>query len=135
MNSVPDPINNSISTYQLFAFFIIFLIFASIIYYTKDVIHYEWRKLYPVNELTGVSSGTSLGDSSPAKLDYKALAREETKNVLPAEGSNTFEQTWCLVGEDMAGRWCLQVKSPAACEANRTYSTKNKCETSSNPNL
>jgi len=153
----------NISTYKIIAVVVIFLIIASVIYYAKDYIYSEWRKLFPVNQLTGESELISnVTSSTPAVLNYRNVVPsvpsapsvpsfpsvpsvpsgptvvDTVMSVLePAktesESAASAEQTWCLVGEDMAGRWCLQVQSPAGCEPNRTYKTKNQCERSNDP--
>lgn len=155
MNSSPGQIlttlprtmdTSDFSTYQIVAFVIIFLIVASIIYYAKNYLYFEWKKLYPVNELTGetpiqaaLNAQSDVTKSESATLDYgkqesetkitgSLMAAEPSKPNPVLENASSSEQTWCLVGEDMAGRWCIQVKSPAQCETNRTYKTKNKCE-------
>jgi len=146
---------NDFSTYQIIAFVIIFLIVASIIYYLKDFLQSEWKKLFPTNELTGESTNSVLStdlnqnvlknttNSVPATLDYSKIldAKHTTGSLMGAEPPTkadpvleepaSSEQTWCLVGEDMAGRWCIQVQSPKHCEPIRSYKTKNYCEKSS----
>jgi len=142
------------TSYQIFGFVIIFLIFASIIYYTKDVLYSEWRKMYPVNELTGetplqsaFAAQDNINKSAPAQIDYSKDAsgsqatgilmgaQEAATNKPVLEGPASADQTWCLVGEDMAGRWCIQVQSPAGCEPVRTYKTKNQCERSNDASV
>ena len=167
MNSSPGQVTaiveksintNDFSMYQIIGFAIIFLILASIINYSKDLISTEWAKFYPTNELTGetplqaaLHSQDNVNKSGPATLDYKKLASsdsassqitgellgaEQPKKAGPVlEGPASAEQTWCLVGEDMAGRWCIQVQSAKACEPIRTYKTKNQCERSSDTPL
>jgi hypothetical protein len=145
----------NISTYKIIAVVVIFLIIASAVYYAKDYIYSEWRKLFPVNKLTGESELISnVTSSTPAVLNYSNVAPGLTPSVpsvpkgptvvdtvmsvlepakTESESAASAEQTWCLVGEDMAGRWCLQVQSPAGCEPSRTYKTKNQCERSNDP--
>lgn len=38
------------------------------------------------------------------------------------------EETWCFVGEDMTGRWCVRVPHRGACDAERSYSSKSDCQ-------
>jgi hypothetical protein len=153
MNSSPGQIlttlprtidTNDFSTYQIVAFVIIFLIVASIIYYAKDYLYFEWKKLYPVNELSGetplqaaLNSQSDVTKSESAKLDYsKTRTESKSKKIETSKADSVIknvessEQSWCLVGEDMAGRWCVQVKGPSQCDPMRTYTTKNKCEIS-----
>lgn len=160
MTTITTPIDsNNISTYKIIAVIIIFLIIASIIYYTKDLIYSEWRKLYPMNELTGetpidtaIREQITTNSSVPATLNYSNVASGTGVTVTPPSITNTLlgaaepskadpvletpasaEQTWCLVGEDIAGRWCMQVVSPKGCEPSRTYKSKNQCERSNDP--
>jgi len=133
-----------ISSYLIVAFVIMFLIFASLVYYMKDVFYAFWQTINPVHPLTGESpmqaalaSKEDSTKSQSATVDYGSATATATAPTLEAapkdgtvlEGPASSEQTWCLVGEDMAGRWCIQVKSPKGCEPIRTYKTKNKCET------
>jgi hypothetical protein len=37
-------------------------------------------------------------------------------------------ETWCFVGEDNTGRWCVQVPLPSLCEPIRSYGTRSSCE-------
>jgi hypothetical protein len=147
---------SAFSTYQIVAFIIIFIIFASIVYYTRNFFLAEWKKFYPVNELTGetplqaaLNSQDNINKSGPATIDYSKAtggsssqstgvlmgAEVPTKADPVLEGPASAEQTWCLVGEDMAGRWCIQVQSPNHCEPIRTYKTKNQCEKSNDTPL
>lgn len=136
-NAAPE---STMSSYMIVAFVIIFLIFSSIIYYMKDVFYSIWRSAYPVSELTGQpivseqNTGT-VSDTQPAStvLDYAGMTTSTPPGpvdttVAVAAAAASSDQTWCLVGEDMAGRWCMQVQSDAHCDADRTYRTKNKCE-------
>ena len=47
-----------------------------------------------------------------------------------AEISNAVKpsETWCFVGEDNTGRWCVQVPLPSLCEPIRSYESRSRCE-------
>ncbi len=143
---MPNINNGGVSTYLIVAFIIIFLIFSSLVYYTRNVLYNFWRSIYPVHELTGetplqaaLAVNVDINKSQSSTIDYSNnsatasspsfLEAAPPKDGTVLEGPASSEQTWCLVGEDMAGRWCIQVKSPKWCEPIRTYNTKNKCET------
>lgn len=147
--SVQSSMNTSdFSIYQIVGIVIIFLIVASIMYYMKDSFYYAWQNLYPINELTGESalltgltqstleeSTLEKNNSDSTPLTYLAQKVNDTKSnndltSLENETQASSEQTWCLVGEDNAGRWCIQVQSSAHCESVRSYKTKNQCEQS-----
>jgi hypothetical protein len=38
------------------------------------------------------------------------------------------KETWCFVGEDKTGRWCVKVPTDHACDPDRTFSTRSDCE-------
>jgi hypothetical protein len=40
----------------------------------------------------------------------------------------TSSHSWCLVAEDMSGRYCVKVPGPDSCEPGRTYSSQSDCE-------
>ena len=37
-------------------------------------------------------------------------------------------ESWCFVGEDLTGRYCVKVPSTGSCDAGRTYKTRQDCE-------
>ncbi len=37
-------------------------------------------------------------------------------------------ESWCFVGEDKTGRWCVKVPNSHACDPDRTFSTQSDCE-------
>ncbi len=45
-----------------------------------------------------------------------------------SSASEIAKESWCFVGEDVKGRWCLQVPSDHACDPNRTYESRSACE-------
>jgi hypothetical protein len=37
-------------------------------------------------------------------------------------------ETWCFLGEDNTGRWCVKVPMPSLCEPSRSYGGRDPCE-------
>jgi hypothetical protein len=37
-------------------------------------------------------------------------------------------ESWCFVGEDLTGRYCVKVPSSSSCESSRRYTSRNDCE-------
>ena len=37
-------------------------------------------------------------------------------------------ESWCFVGEDLTGRYCVKVPSTNSCDAGRTYRSRQDCE-------
>lgn len=47
---------------------------------------------------------------------------------LPPPVKQERAAAWCLVAEDMSGRYCVKVPGPDSCEPGRTYDSKQTCE-------
>jgi len=137
---VPEPI---LSVYQIIGIVVIFTIIASVVSYSKHLFQFDFRgwlstNVYPLLPSMGslnfisVGAGTAQEDenrSGPATLDYPN--KMPVQSAVEGGDAATASQTWCLVGEDMTGRWCVQVQSVKACDADRTFSSKNACEAKS----
>lgn len=55
-------------------------------------------------------------------------ARNIPSTADQTESSIMKKESWCFVGEDVKGRWCLQVPSDHACDPNRTFASRSECE-------
>jgi len=117
---VPD-LNNFMSIYRIIGIIVAFVIFASVVSYSKNlfIIDTSWFKDMSINQQTSVHKNEDETRVGPSSL-----------NVTLDKNLATDNQTWCFVGEDMAGKWCVQVSSPNMCPTERSYSSKNRCETS-----
>lgn len=38
------------------------------------------------------------------------------------------KESWCFVGEDLTGRYCVKVPSEKSCDADRVFGTRKDCE-------
>ena len=48
---------------------------------------------------------------------------------LPTKSvSSPASETWCFVGEDLSGRYCVKVPSDSACPSSRSFRTRIECE-------
>jgi hypothetical protein len=131
---------SGLSVYVIVGIVILFTIFASVVSYSRNLfVVPAWLKTLPAIGKYFASGSGSLdpgGDmlnGGPAPLDYpnSSGVAKSTGDTIPESSniSNTSaEQTWCLVGEDTTGRWCIQVPSKKACDGDRTFTTKNACE-------
>lgn len=128
---VPEPV---LSVYQIIGVVVVFTIVASVVSYSKHLFQFdimEWLSttVYPSIPFINTGSGTAQEDvnrSGPATLDYPN--KMAVSPTIEGKDGATASQTWCLVGEDMTGRWCVQVQSVKACDPDRTFSSKNACE-------
>ena len=132
------------SVYQIIGIVVIFTIIASIVSYSRNLFTNSYEQIKDwlftkVPFLNRQSTPEPVGGSmlNFSKLIYpkgsdaaQPTVSDSTNSVSPPEPepAASADQTWCLVGEDMAGRWCVQVPSIKACEADRTYDSRNKCE-------
>lgn len=125
-----------LSVYQIVGIVVIFTIIASVVSYSKDLFQFDvsaaWANYVPSIPYLGTylaPTGTAMEDETrtgPATLDYPN--KMPVTPTIEAKDAATASQTWCLVGEDMTGRWCVQVQGVKACEPDRTFGSKNACE-------
>lgn len=128
-----------ISIYKLIGVTLIFIVIAATFSYSKDIFKLAYSQILQINV------GLYLPEWMIKKFDGDSVHKKEdearvgpapvddattinTKNDESNKAEASFEQTWCLVGEDEQGRWCIQVKSKESCDTERTYDTKNSCE-------
>ena len=136
LNGKAVPEESILSIYQIIGIVVIFTIIASVVSYSKNLFQIDfsglWAKYVPSIPYVGTylaPTGTAMEDETrtgPATLDYPN--NMPVSPTVQAKDEGTASQTWCLVGEDMTGRWCVQVQGVKACEADRTFSSKNACE-------
>ncbi len=133
----PEPVNTSyFSIYVVVAITFIVLIVGGIVYYAPDVINLQqdwlsnnvYLPLVDLYEKT-VSwvTGKNIVQPNEDVTNY-GPATITNNNVLVPEATDKFKQVWCLVGEDMTGRWCIQVPGEGLCEVDRSFPNKNDCE-------
>jgi len=124
MDMPPEP-SSGYSLYQIIGFILIFIVIASIMSYSKNLFSFDFSSLFRnfmpflsnVHEPTGEETAYQ-----PAPVELKTVSSNDGKLEASAE------MYWCLVGEDIAGRWCVQVPNESNCEKDRLYNSKNKCE-------
>jgi len=119
------PETNGISVYRIIGIVLAFIIFASVVSFSKDLffVDFNWYKGF--NEQTSVHKNEDKTRSGPELIGGKATDSNSNNAVA--------DQTWCFVGEDLVGRWCVQVSTPNACPSDRSYSSKNQCEQHKTP--
>jgi len=52
---------------------------------------------------------------------------EEPKHT-PHNSPRDTRETWCLVGEDLNGRYCIRVPGPQSCTHDRSFLSQDQCE-------
>lgn len=83
----------------------------------------------------------SLLDKATESTPEGAI-KSKTITLPPSEDSNSarerviersatpikVSETWCFVGEDLAGRYCVKVPNEDACTKERSYASRSDCE-------
>lgn len=138
MNSLPvqTAVTSNFSIYIGVAFILIFLIIAGIFYYAPDIINIDrdWLSNNVIDPLTNLYSSSMDWLKGKNKVESKDVdsnygpAQITNNSLVPEDTTNTFKQVWCLVGEDIAGRWCIQVPGEQSCDSDRSFPNKNDCE-------
>ena len=114
-------LRNSFSTYQVVGLIVVFIILGGILSYSKHVFAMDFSSLFRNPSLSSIDERT--GVSQPAPVEQKDVPMGPGKKT-----SALSEMYWCLIGEDMAGRWCVQVQDEKNCDKDRTFKAKNECE-------
>jgi hypothetical protein len=129
---VPVVINEGISIYRIIGIIAAFVILASLLSFSENLFNIELKKYYydiyyyyyPIKSPNTNEDETRSG---PAPVPTQPIETpSDTKTEEPS--ADSAEQFWCFIGEDMVGRWCVQVLAPNMCPAERTYAFKNECE-------
>jgi len=71
-----------------------------------------------------------------AKDSVRDKAQDQVRHAVAAPGAAVSERTpvkhqkesWCFVGEDLTGRYCVQVPSEKSCDTDRVFLTRKDCE-------
>jgi len=144
--------NSGYSIYQIVGIVIVFTILAAVLSYSKNVFTFDVWSWFKTNILVHIPYfnpdpliAKGENDMAQARADMgiesTPLKYPDAESVKNANGGNDIaasapepppvasaSQTWCIVGEDMTGRWCVQVQNENACDKDRTYTSKNECE-------
>jgi hypothetical protein len=73
-------------------------------------------------------------DASLFRMQGAATDNGPVPPAQPFEAQNAVREeaqrpeSWCFVGEDLEGRWCVKVPSRDACDANRVFGSRSDCE-------
>lgn len=77
------------------------------------------------NTETGETVETGAAAAVATQDTTSPLAQLKTQtNSLPTKPG----ETWCFLGEDNTGRWCVKVPLPSLCEPARSYGGRDPCE-------
>ena len=74
----------------------------------------------PVPIVTSSSPDPRENTEGPMSTIARSLSEDNAKPVI--------RESWCFVGEDLSGRYCVKVPSDAACTSDRIFLTRGDCE-------
>ena len=77
--------------------------------------------MYAVRELQRRGHGHGHRQEQEQEQEQEHRDHEEHEDRFKKE-------VWCFVGEDLTGRACVKVPSPASCDAERSYGSRPDCE-------
>ena len=75
-------------------------------------------------------SSSAPTDNSPASAPVLPSQNDLLAKAITRAGREEAKkpEAWCFVGEDLEGRWCVQVPSRDACDSNRVFGSRSACE-------
>ena len=105
----------------------VFLLVGFIVFYVQ---HYSLQSVIKWwKEFVFGPSSTAATATAAAALSVQdttsplAQLKTQTAGVATNPG-----ETWCFLGEDNTGRWCVKVPIPSLCEPARSYGGRDPCE-------
>lgn len=72
---------------------------------------------------TETAAATAIATAVQDTTSPLAQLKTQTNSLPTAPG-----ETWCFLGEDNTGRWCVKVPLPSLCEPSRSYGGRDPCE-------
>ncbi len=87
---------------------------------------WDWLRAEPKFGLTGAGM---LKETAPAPPVLPPSA-PVTTSISERTGAvhKKKPETWCFVGEDLVGRWCVAVPKPDLCPRERSFTSRSDCE-------
>lgn len=75
----------------------------------------SWWSGAPMGEVQYAAPGANTGVVAKASTPERSLKTHK-------------KESWCFVGEDLTGRFCVQVPSEKSCDTDRLFGTRKDCE-------
>lgn len=118
-------VNGLSANWILITVCLVFLVGGLVLYYVVKKESNPWytKRISWMNYL--------FGNSGLQEVEIATKIQGTESPVPPShstEGTGKPSSTWCFVGEDTTGRWCVEVPVPSLCEPIRSYGTRSSCE-------
>jgi hypothetical protein len=59
---------------------------------------------------------------------YQNFKGEEKVEEKEEHNADLPNNSWCFVGEDLSGRYCVKVPSEESCDPHRLFKSRDECE-------
>jgi len=82
-----------------------------------------WEYLFGGSPHDPTAAAVMAVQDTTSPLSPEAPLKTQTNSLPTAPG-----ETWCFLGEDATGRWCVKVPLPSLCEPSRSYGGRDPCE-------
>jgi len=90
-------------------------------YYASSHI-WDWMKMFTATpRVTSLGGLQQVDTSSPPPIAPVTQSTSERHPEPPSE-------SWCFVGEDLTGRYCVKVPSASECDGDRLFRSRSDCE-------
>lgn len=76
---------------------------------------------------TGAASASALSPMGTLEV-VDTPAPKPAAPVAQQTSERGVTESWCFVGEDLSGRYCVRVPSERECEPSRYYTSRSACE-------
>jgi len=115
---VPEPSTTGLSAYVIIAGIVLLAALIAV-----GVHYYMWYSSpWYADRASAAFNVWNWLPSAPPAVAPAAPA------TVPTASRGGAGESWCFVGEDLTGRWCVRVPSDRACDANRTFASRAACE-------
>jgi hypothetical protein len=89
-----------------------------------------WSDRYYASQqlFSWLPSMTNQAPQSESKSIVPEQERQDEKEERHKPEPRDARETWCLVGEDLNGRYCIRVPGPHSCTHERSFLSRDQCE-------
>ena len=97
----------------------------------------SWWSTAPASDLGVGLAGNTMPDTTmpgakkpgAKKSGATTPGAAATATATPEQSLKThMKESWCFVGEDLTGRYCVKVPSEKSCDADRVFGNRKDCE-------
>ena len=106
--------------------FAIFALIGLCVWLFQNTSSYAGPDLHPESETASKPEPEQEKEQEQEPKPEPEIESESDSEPEPTKA--TKKEVWCFVGEDLSGRYCVQVPSEKACTSNRVHRNRAECE-------